>query len=153
MSVNLNHAAILESHPKSRFRCFRRQSRAPHRRGGARTVVEQSGPILCITSSSYPLSRRATRKTDRHLALLSFSPCGRAARTGCLRREWDYLEELTSRWSLRIDAPYDNANVTCSWVAAVLRADGTPAVLKIGMPHMEGADGIHALPTRIHASF
>ncbi len=55
------------------------------------------------------------------------------------------LEELTSRWLLRIDAPFDHANVTCSWVAAVLRADGTPAVLKLGMPHMEGADEIHGL--------
>ena len=55
------------------------------------------------------------------------------------------LEELTSRWSLCIDAPFDHADVTCSWVAAVLRADGTPAVLKIGMPHMEGADEIHGL--------
>ena len=55
------------------------------------------------------------------------------------------LEELTSRWSLRIDAPFDHANVTCSWVASVLRADGTPAVLKLGMPHMEGTDEIHGL--------
>jgi streptomycin 6-kinase len=55
------------------------------------------------------------------------------------------LEELTKRWSLRIDAPFDNAHVTCSWVAAVLRADGTPAVLKLAMPHMEGAGEIHGL--------
>jgi len=66
------------------------------------------------------------------------------------RQEWlrslpAMLEELTSRWSLRIDAPFDHANVTCSWVASVLRADGTPAVLKLGMPHMEGTDEIHGL--------
>lgn len=66
------------------------------------------------------------------------------------RQEWLHslpavLEKLTSRWSLRIDAPFDHADVTCSWVAAVLRADGTPAVLKLGMPHMEGADEIHGL--------
>jgi streptomycin 6-kinase len=66
------------------------------------------------------------------------------------RREWLHslpamLEELTTRWSLRIYAPFDHANVTCSWVAAVLRADGTPAVLKVGMPHMEGADEIRGL--------
>jgi len=35
------------------------------------------------------------------------------------RQEWllslpAMLEELTSRWSLRIDAPFDHANVTCS---------------------------------------
>jgi len=66
------------------------------------------------------------------------------------RQEWlvslpAMLEEVTSRWSLCIDAPFDHADVTCSWVAAVLHADGTPAVLKIGMPHMEGADEIHGL--------
>jgi streptomycin 6-kinase len=66
------------------------------------------------------------------------------------RQEWllslpSRLEELTSRWSLRIDAPFDHANVTCSCVAAVLRADGTPAVLKLGMPQVEGADEIRGL--------
>jgi streptomycin 6-kinase len=66
------------------------------------------------------------------------------------RREWlralpATLEELIRRWSLRIDVAFDHANVTCSWVAAVVRADGTPAVLKLGMPHMEGADEIHGL--------
>ncbi len=53
------------------------------------------------------------------------------------------LAELTARWSLRAGPPFENA--TCSWVAAALRADGTPAVLKIGMPHMEGADEIPGL--------
>jgi len=66
------------------------------------------------------------------------------------RQEWLHglpgmLEELTSRWSLRIDAPFTHANVTCSWVAPVLRSDGTPAVMKLGMPHMEGAGEIPGL--------
>lgn len=55
------------------------------------------------------------------------------------------LQQLTDRWSLRVGAPFDHANVTCSWVAPVVRADGTPAVLKLGMPHMEGADEIQGL--------
>jgi streptomycin 6-kinase len=55
------------------------------------------------------------------------------------------LEELSDRWSLRAAPPFDHANVTCSWVTAVVRADGTPAVLKLGMPHMEGADEIQGL--------
>jgi streptomycin 6-kinase len=55
------------------------------------------------------------------------------------------LEELTGRWSLRHGPPFDHANVTCSWVAAVVRSNGTPAVLKLGMPHMEGADEIQGL--------
>ncbi len=55
------------------------------------------------------------------------------------------LEELTGRWSLRAGPPFDHAHVTCSWVAPVVRVDSTPAVLKIGMPHMEGTDEIQGL--------
>ncbi len=55
------------------------------------------------------------------------------------------LEQLSRRWSLRVLEPFDHANVTCSWVAAAVRADGTPAVLKLGMPHMEGAHEIQGL--------
>lgn len=55
------------------------------------------------------------------------------------------LHQLTDRWSLRVGAPFDHANVTCSWVAPVVRADGTAAVLKLGMPHLEGADEIPGL--------
>jgi streptomycin 6-kinase len=55
------------------------------------------------------------------------------------------LDEVTDRWSLRIGPPFDHANVTCSWVAPAIRADGTPAVLKVAMPHMEGAHEIQGL--------
>jgi streptomycin 6-kinase len=55
------------------------------------------------------------------------------------------LEELTRRWSLRTGPPFDHANVTCSWVAPAVRADRTWAVLKLAMPHMEGAHEIQGL--------
>jgi streptomycin 6-kinase len=55
------------------------------------------------------------------------------------------LEELTARWSVRVGAPFEHANVTCSWVAPVACAGGTAAVLKLGMPHMEGAQEIQGL--------
>src|SRR5579884_1870060 len=55
------------------------------------------------------------------------------------------IEELTSRWSLRLDAPFDHADVSCSWVAPVVCASGIPAVLKLAMPHMEGRDEIPGL--------
>jgi len=66
------------------------------------------------------------------------------------RRRWlnalpALLDQLTDRWSLCVRAPFDHANVTCSWVAPVVRADGMAAVLKLGMPHMEGADEIQGL--------
>ncbi len=64
------------------------------------------------------------------------------------RRAWldtlpSILDALKTRWSLRTGPPFEQ--VTCSWVAPAVRADGTPAVLKIGMPHMEGADEIPGL--------
>jgi streptomycin 6-kinase len=64
------------------------------------------------------------------------------------RRKWldrlpAMLRDLTRRWSLQIGPPFGHS--TCSWVAAVVRADGTQAVLKLGMPHMEGAQEIQGL--------
>ena len=55
------------------------------------------------------------------------------------------LAELTARWSLRPGPPFDHGNVTCSWVTTVIRADQTSAVLKLGMPHMEGEHEIQGL--------
>lgn len=55
------------------------------------------------------------------------------------------LRDLTTRWSLQIGQPFDHANVTCSWVAPVILADKTPAILKLAMPHMEGAQEIQGL--------
>ena len=53
------------------------------------------------------------------------------------------LKALTERWSLRPDVPFNQ--VSCSWVASVVCADGTSAVLKLSMPHMEGAHEIEGL--------
>jgi streptomycin 6-kinase len=55
------------------------------------------------------------------------------------------LRNLEHRWSLTLDTPFDDNEVSCSYVAAVVRSDGTPAVLKIGMPHFEGEYEIHGL--------
>src|SRR5262249_2965852 len=55
------------------------------------------------------------------------------------------LHELELKWSLRLGVPFDGEEVSCSYVAAVTRADGTPAGLKIGMPHMEGQHENHGL--------
>jgi streptomycin 6-kinase len=47
------------------------------------------------------------------------------------------LGGLDRRWLLAVGAPFDNEEVSCAWVAPVTRADGSAAVLKVGMPHME----------------
>jgi streptomycin 6-kinase len=66
-------------------------------------------------------------------------------RAAWLERLPDVLRDLELRWSLTLDTPFDGDEVSCSYVAPVARAYGTPAVLKIGMPHMEGEHEIHGL--------
>jgi len=66
-------------------------------------------------------------------------------RAAWLERLPDVLRDLELRWSLTLDTPFDGDEVSCSYVAPVTRADGTPAVFKIGMPHMEGEHEIHGL--------
>ena len=54
------------------------------------------------------------------------------------------IAELVSKWSLTIGQSFASGG-TGSWVARVIRSDGSPAVLKIGLPHMESiheADGL-----------
>ena len=54
------------------------------------------------------------------------------------------LDRLLTEWSLRLEPPFDPGG-TCSWVSPVVRSDGTPAVLKLAMPHMEGEHEIQGL--------
>lgn len=53
------------------------------------------------------------------------------------------IREIAARWALAIDPPYEQ--VSGAWVAPATRADGTRAVLKLGVPHMEGRDEIRGL--------
>jgi streptomycin 6-kinase len=55
------------------------------------------------------------------------------------------VQELEQRWALTPDAPLNSEESSCSYVKAVRRSSGEPAVLKISMPHMEQeheADGL-----------
>src|SRR5262245_13617809 len=55
------------------------------------------------------------------------------------------IHDLERRWAVTLQAPFDGEDVSCAWVAPVTRADGTTAVLKVGMPHMESAHEINGL--------
>ncbi|HZM89074.1 MAG TPA: aminoglycoside phosphotransferase family protein [Blastocatellia bacterium] len=55
------------------------------------------------------------------------------------------IREVQEKWSLSLGEPFDCRDVSCAWVAPVVRADGTGAVLKLGMPHFEGAHEIQGL--------
>ena len=55
------------------------------------------------------------------------------------------VQELRDRWGLTPDAPLSGEEPTCSYVEAVRRLDGAPAVLKISMPHMEQEHEIDGL--------
>ena len=65
-------------------------------------------------------------------------------RTAWLKSLPSLLQQLETRWSLRLDEPFDHAG-SCSWVAPASRANGASAVLKLAMPHMEGQDEILGL--------
>src|SRR5436309_3519426 len=65
-------------------------------------------------------------------------------------REWlqrlpTLLTECADRWSLTVLPPFPN--LTFNYVAPVLRADGSQAVLKVGVPHKELWTEIDALRT------
>ena len=55
------------------------------------------------------------------------------------------IRELHDRWLLSLAAPFDGSDVTCAWVAPAVRRGGTGAVLKLGMPHLEGAHELEGL--------
>jgi len=55
------------------------------------------------------------------------------------------LRSVERRWSLTVGGPFDDEEVSCAWVAPVSLSDGTFAVLKLGMPHMEGEHEAHGL--------
>jgi len=72
--------------------------------------------------------------------------CSRAPeRAAWLARVPQSVHELEQRWSLELGAPFDGRDVSCAWVAPAARADGTRAVLKLGMPHLEGEQEIAGL--------
>ncbi|HXH40639.1 MAG TPA: aminoglycoside phosphotransferase family protein [Thermoanaerobaculia bacterium] len=62
-----------------------------------------------------------------------------------LARLPESVEALARRWQLTMAAPFEATEGSCSWVAPVSRADGTPAVLKLAMPHFEGQHEIDGL--------
>lgn len=66
-------------------------------------------------------------------------------RAGWLNGLPDSLKELERRWALTLAAPFDTDEVSCAWVAPATLADGTSAVLKLGMPHMEAEHEIEGL--------
>jgi streptomycin 6-kinase len=61
-----------------------------------------------------------------------------------LARLPDVVADLQRRWSLSLGAPFVDEG-SCALVAPATLADGTSAVLKIGMPHMEAEDEIAGL--------
>ena len=64
--------------------------------------------------------------------------------TAWLQRLPRTIADLKQRWSLTLRPPFAE-EASCSWVAPCFRRDGTPAVLKIGLPHMEAENEIDGL--------
>jgi len=68
-----------------------------------------------------------------------------AERTAWLDRLPAALRKLQQEWSLELGAPFDTSEVSCSYVTPAVCRDGSPAELKVGMPHMEGEHEIQGL--------
>jgi len=74
-------------------------------------------------------------------------------KANCLKRgqlPWllrlpETLRRLERQWSLTLGAPFDTEEVSCAWVAPARLIDGTAAVLKLGMPHMEAEHELEGL--------
>ena len=54
------------------------------------------------------------------------------------------IESLAERWQIALGEGFDGEG-DCSWVASAVRADGSHAALKLGMPHMEAEREIDGL--------
>lgn len=68
---------------------------------------------------------------------------GHSDREAWLARLPDVVREFERRWELILGSPIDGAS--CSWVATAALPNGKQGVLKIGIPHMEGAQEIAGL--------
>jgi streptomycin 6-kinase len=55
------------------------------------------------------------------------------------------IRALEAKWSLSLSVPTDVPDASASWIAFAKRRDGTHAVLKLGIPHMEAAHEIQGL--------
>ena len=55
------------------------------------------------------------------------------------------VRDLERRWAITVGVPFDGDDVSCAWVAPVTLATGASAVLKLGMPHLEGEHEIDGL--------
>lgn len=68
---------------------------------------------------------------------------GTPERAAWLRRLPSLVHGLARQWSLALDVPYGQGQA--AWVAPVTRADGSRAVLKVGLPHWEAEHEIDGL--------
>lgn len=76
---------------------------------------------------------------------LAASCAKRPERAAWLERLPSVIHDLEQRWRLTLSAPFDSDEVSCAWVAPARLFDGTRAVLKLGLPHMEGEHELHGL--------
>jgi streptomycin 6-kinase len=72
--------------------------------------------------------------------------CGESPEGGAWLAELpERVTELGQRWSLSLDTEHGGADATCSFIVLVRRADGSRAVLKLGLPHMEAKHELDGL--------
>lgn len=97
----------------------------------------------------HPLPAVSADPDDKLCALLIASRLVVNCQKAPERKAWlaklpQLLERLLVEWSLRLETSFQHEG-TASWISPVVRSDGSQAVLKFAMPHMEGEDEIAGL--------
>jgi hypothetical protein len=68
-----------------------------------------------------------------------------AERSAWLDQLPDTLRNLEGQWSLMLETPFDTEDVSCAWVVPARLVNGSSAVLKVPMPHMEAEHELEGL--------
>ena len=108
------------------------QPSGPPPAGDLPVTADPPAPAEHPSATQLPLAAQPAYpgKLERTM-LKKFGPEGRAF----LARLPSLLEDLASRWSLTLGDPY--ADLSYHYVCRATVAGGTPAVLKVGVPHDE----------------
>jgi streptomycin 6-kinase len=108
--------------------------------------MSSAGSLFQIGWNSCPANQDFATMAHIKISAVLAANCRKSPdRLAWLDKLPNMVREAQLRWSLTFDEPFDHDEATCSYVAPVLRADGTLAVLKLGMPHMEGKHEIQGL--------
>ena len=114
---------------------------APAPRPGAGRM--RAHPRVC---SMPPLKNGDNQRMAISIPSRLVATCRKSAeRSAWLDQLPDTLRNLEGQWSLMLETPFDTEDVSCAWVVPARLVNGSSAVLKVPMPHMEAEHELEGL--------